>query len=105
MSLLLQIVHNRAGTWTVQGLPTRPVARLGSLAESIEYARRESHASPAAIELMVDGFYAVLHQEQGWPQQRLAAGNVRHSLPTQEARPEKRSIATRCRDWLRQRRF
>jgi hypothetical protein len=50
MGLLLQIVRNCAGTWTVQGLPTRPVMRLASLTESIEFARRESHASPATIE-------------------------------------------------------
>ena len=105
MGLLLQIIHDRAGTWTVHGLPAHPMAELPSLGESIEYARRESHESPVTIELMVDGFYALLHQEQGWPQQRLVTGNVWQGLPTQQARPEKRSIATRFGDWLRQRRF
>jgi hypothetical protein len=104
MGLLLQIVHDRAGTWTVHGLPAYPVAERSSLAECIEYARRASDESPATIELMVDGFYAVLHQEQGWPQQRLATGSVQPRAPTREAHPEAASISTRFRDWLWRRR-
>jgi len=29
--------------------------------------RRECAAAPATIELVIDGFYAVVHQEHGWP--------------------------------------
>jgi hypothetical protein len=69
MSLSLQIVHDPAGSWSVHGLVNRPVARLASLTASLEYARRECAAAPATIEFMIDGFYAVVHQQHGWPRQ------------------------------------
>jgi hypothetical protein len=67
MGICLQIVHDSCGGWNVSGLPGKPIAHLASLADSIEYARRECAAAPATIELMVDGFYAVIHQAPGWP--------------------------------------
>lgn len=67
MGICLQIVHDPSGGWDVTGLPGKPAAHLASLAASIDYARRECAAAPATIELMVDGFYAVIHQEPGWP--------------------------------------
>jgi hypothetical protein len=72
MGFHLQIVHDPVGTWSVLGLPKHPVAHLASLADSVDYARRECDEAPATIELMVDGFYAVIHQELGWPRQLVA---------------------------------
>jgi hypothetical protein len=66
MSFHLQIVHDPSGTWSIHGLPGHAVAHLASLAASIDYARKECAEAPATIELIVDGSYAVLHQEQGW---------------------------------------
>jgi hypothetical protein len=61
MGLLLQIVHDPSGTWSVHGLPGQQAASLASLTASIDYARKQCAAAPATIELMVDGFYAVIH--------------------------------------------
>jgi hypothetical protein len=67
MGLCLQIIHDPSGTWSVHGLPGQPVAALATLTASIDYARKECGEVPATIELMVDGVYAVIHQEHGWP--------------------------------------
>ena len=66
MSLHLRICHDTCGTWSVHGLSSLPVARLPTLSASLDYARRECAAAPATIELLFDGFYAVVHQENGW---------------------------------------
>ena len=51
----------------MHGLSPPPVAHLPSLSASLDYARGECAAAPATIELLIDGFYAVIHQENGWP--------------------------------------
>ena len=66
-SLRLKICRDRSGTWSVHGLSPLPVGRLPSLSASFDYARRECAAAPATIELVIDGFYAVVHQKDGWP--------------------------------------
>jgi hypothetical protein len=83
MSLSLQIVHDPSGTWSLHGLPGRPVAHLASLADSIDYARQQCAATPATIELIVDGSYAVLHQERGWLRDPIPSDTGPPS-PTQE---------------------
>jgi hypothetical protein len=80
MSLCLQIVHEPAGSWLVRGFANKPVARLPSLAASVDYARRECAEAPATIELMIDGFYAVVHQRSGWPR-RLVAPEFEEPAP------------------------
>jgi hypothetical protein len=72
MSLHLKICSDDRGSWSVHGLPSLPVKHLPSLAASIDYARKECAASPATIELLIDGFYAVVHQERGWPRRLIA---------------------------------
>jgi hypothetical protein len=67
VSLRLRICRDTCGTWSVHGLSPLPVAHLPSLSASLDYARRECAAAPATIELLIDGFYAVVHQEVGWP--------------------------------------
>jgi hypothetical protein len=71
VSLCLRIVHEPAGSWSVHGIANRPVAHLPSLAASLDYARRECAEAAATLELLIDGFYAVVHQEAGWPRQLL----------------------------------
>ena len=67
MGLNLKICRDVWGGWSVDGLAPLPVAHLPSLSASIDYARKECAAAPATIELLIDGFYVVIHQEQGWP--------------------------------------
>lgn len=69
MTLHLRICHDGSGSWSVHGLSSRPVQHLPSLPASIDYARRQCGEAPATIELIVDGFYAVVHQKDGWPRQ------------------------------------
>jgi hypothetical protein len=66
MSLRVRICHEVCGTWSVGGLSAIPVKRLPSLSASLDYARHECAEAPATIELLIDGFYAVFHQERGW---------------------------------------
>jgi hypothetical protein len=81
MSLHLKISSDDCGTWSVHGLPSLPVKHLPSLSASIDYAREECAAAPATIELLVDGFYAVVHQERGWPRRLLASKADRRRPP------------------------
>jgi len=56
------------------------VAHLPSLAASLDYARGECAAALAAIELPIDGCYAVIHQENGWPRWPLVSDTKRPRL-------------------------
>jgi hypothetical protein len=69
--LRLKICRDVSGTWSVHGLSPLPAAHLPSLSASFDYARRECGAAPATIELVIDGFYAVVHQKDGWRARRL----------------------------------
>jgi hypothetical protein len=73
MTLQLKIYSGDCGTWSVHGLSSLPVTHLPSLSASIDYAREECAAAPATIELFIDGFYVVVHQERGWPRRLLAS--------------------------------
>jgi hypothetical protein len=75
MSLLLQIIREPAGSWIVCGLADRPVAHLPSLAASVDYARRECAEASATIEFLIDGLYAVAHQQDGWPRRLVGPGD------------------------------
>ena len=68
----LTICRDVWGTWSVHGLSPQPVTHLPSLAASVDYACKECAASPATIELLIDGCYAVVHQERGWPRRLVA---------------------------------
>jgi hypothetical protein len=65
MGLHLKIRRDAWGTWSLHGLSALPVADLPSLSATIDYARKECAAAPATIELLIGGFYAVIHQERG----------------------------------------
>ena len=99
MTLHLQIFRDDGGSWSVHGLSTQPTTGLPSLSASIDHARRECQEEPATIELVVDGFYAVIHQEDGWPRQLIAA---EASLPKGSLGNEgaDRSPFSRLCDWV-----
>jgi hypothetical protein len=80
MNLHLKICRDVWGTWSVHGLSPLPVAHLPSLSASLDYARRKCAAAPATIELIIDGFYAVVHQENGWPRPPLVPEGERPRL-------------------------
>jgi hypothetical protein len=65
MGLSLKICRDVWGGWSVHGLAPLPVTHLPSLSASIDYARKECAAAPATIELLIDGFYVVIHQSVG----------------------------------------
>lgn len=72
MGVHLKICHDVCGTWSVHGLSPFPTSHLPSLSASIDYARKGCAGSPATIELLIDGFCAVVYQERGWPRRLLA---------------------------------
>jgi hypothetical protein len=65
----LQIRCDDCTSWSVHGLGPEPMRNLPSLRASLDYARLECGGAPATIELMIESFYAVIHQEEGWPRQ------------------------------------
>jgi hypothetical protein len=69
MQLQLKIYHDQNGGWLFRGLPQQPVCRFEDLAEGLECAKQECLSAPALIELYMDGLYAVIHQDRGWPHQ------------------------------------
>jgi hypothetical protein len=100
VTLRLQICRDVRGTWSVRGLSPQPAACFASLSASIDYARRECAEAPATIELMVDGFYAVVHQEDGWPRQ-LVAPEAELPLETAEGTDSRNPRPFgRFHDWL-----
>jgi len=65
----------------------------------MDYARKECAEAPATIELIVDGFYAVIHQELGWSRQLVTLDDPEYlvSSPPVVGRPP---IPIGFRDWL-----
>jgi hypothetical protein len=100
MDLHLRICRDAWGTWSVYGLSPLPVSHLPSLSASIDYAREECAASPATIELIIDGFYVVAYQQLGWSRQLVAPEGEEYQVsfrPDEIAPP----IQTGFRDWLK----
>jgi hypothetical protein len=95
----LQICYDNRGQWSVHGLPPQPTRNLPSLSAALDHARRQCGAAPATIELMIDGFYAVVHQEEGWPRQ-LVGPPVTASLPPGNGRAGSSGPFARLRQWL-----
>jgi hypothetical protein len=92
VALHLQICCDDYDSWSIHGLSPQPVRRLPSLSASVDYARRECDAAPATIEPMIDGCYAVVHQESGWPRQ-LVKPEGEPSWPTAETTDTKGGYA------------
>ena len=80
MQLRLQVRRDPDGSWLLSGLPQHPACRFQDLSEGLEFAKRECAAAPALIELYVDGFYAAVSQEGGWPHQLCRPGGFGFSL-------------------------
>lgn len=80
MGLRVGICRDAWGTWSVYGLSPLPVSHLPSLSASINYACEECAASPATIEMLIDGFYVVVHQGPGWPRRLLVPETVQPRL-------------------------
>jgi hypothetical protein len=100
VALHLQICCDGYGSWSIHGLSPQPVMWLPSLSASVEHARRQCGAVPATIELMIDGCYAVVHQESGWPRQ-FVKPEGEPSWPTAEITDTRGGRAlTRLRHWL-----
>jgi hypothetical protein len=101
MSLTLKICRDAWGCWSVRGLAPLPVAHFPSLSASLDYARKECAAAPATIELLIDGFYVVIHQERGWPR-RIVGPEIDRSRPAAAgANPRGLSIWSRLLAWLK----
>jgi hypothetical protein len=100
MNLNLKISCDNRGSWMVDGLPA-PVSGLPSLSATIEYARRESAAAPATIELIVDGVYMVVYQDRGWPRRLLGSKTDRQAPLSKDSAPDREGVASRLFAWLR----
>jgi hypothetical protein len=61
------IARDAAGIWTLTGASREPAVQFSDLTVAISYARQDAGAAEADIELRVDGFYAFVHQPEGWP--------------------------------------
>jgi hypothetical protein len=85
-------------------LANRSIARLPSLAASVDYARRECAAAPATIELMIDGFYAVVHQRNGWPHNLVGPETDGPRVAVEEFGRSECSSFRRWCDWVTGRR-
>lgn len=59
--------RDAAGIWTLTGASHEPAVQFSDLAVALSYARQDAGAAEADIELWVDGFYAFVHQTEGWP--------------------------------------
>jgi hypothetical protein len=100
MTIHLQICCRASGSWSVHGLSPRPATHLPSLSASIDYARRQCGEAPATIELIFDGFYAVAHQENGWPRELLAPEVEPGPPPGEGCRTPGHRALTRLRHWF-----
>ena len=58
---------NRCGIWKLVGANSAPARSFPDLAKALDFARVESDAEAATIEMFVDGLYICLHQPKGWP--------------------------------------
>jgi len=83
MSFLLKIHHGKSGPWLLTGLPSRRPAEFADLAACLDYAQAACRSAPATIELISDGIYVAVSQEDGWPQQLCRSPGVaaRHRRP------------------------
>jgi hypothetical protein len=101
MSLNLKISRDVWGGWSLRGLAPLPVAHFPSLSASLDYARKECAAAPATIELLIDGFYAVIHQERGWPRRIVGPETDRPPPAATEANLRGAPIWSRFLVWLK----
>jgi hypothetical protein len=100
MGLHLRIHQDAWSGWSVHGLSS-PASHLPSLSACVEHARKECDAAPATLELLIDGFYMVVHMEQGWSRQFLVPGADQRYPVRREVDPEGVPAAKRFFAWLK----
>lgn len=100
MDLQLKICRDARGTWSVHGPSLVPASELPSLSASIEYARSACDGAPATIELFIDGWYIVVHQERGWPRPLVTAGTHQAHLASVKPSVNRAPIWGRLTSWL-----
>jgi hypothetical protein len=63
----LSISYDGRGSWRLDGEAVGPTRIFSALPAALDDARELTNAAEALIEVRVDGVYACVHQEQGWP--------------------------------------
>jgi hypothetical protein len=58
---------DHCGIWKLAGSNSARARSFPDLALALDFARVESNAEAATIEMFVDGLYICLHQPKGWP--------------------------------------
>lgn len=101
MSLRLQIRREKTGPWSLTGLPHhRAAVEFDNLAEGLDYAERQCDAAPAVIELVSDGIYVAVSQEEGWPHRLCRSTATRFGHDGDPSAPATGDWLKRCVDRL-----
>jgi hypothetical protein len=61
------LTRNAAGVWRLTGTARESAVDFFDLADAISFARAEARGAEADIEIWAGGFYAFVHQTEGWP--------------------------------------
>jgi hypothetical protein len=59
--------YDAPGPWILSGAQRESCVHFLDLAAALSFARDDSGAEEADIELWVDGLYIFVHQSRGWP--------------------------------------
>ena len=59
--------RDRCGIWELADSNSARARSFPNLATALDFARVESDAEAATIEMFLDGLYICLHQPKGWP--------------------------------------
>jgi len=59
--------YDAPGPWILSGARSADVMQFPDLAAALSFARDDSGAGEADIELWIDGLYIFVHQSRGWP--------------------------------------
>jgi hypothetical protein len=59
--------YEAPGPWILSGARCEGCMHFRDLAAALSFARNDSGAEEADIELWVDGLYIFVHQSRGWP--------------------------------------
>jgi hypothetical protein len=66
-SVRYEVRYDAPGPWILSGARCEGCVHFHDLAAALSFARDDSGAGEADIELHVDGFYIFVHQSRGWP--------------------------------------
>src|SRR5271155_4690318 len=65
--------YDAPGPWILSGAQRESCVHFRDLAAALSFARDDSGAEEADIELWVDGLYIFVHQWRGWPHRLCAS--------------------------------